>query len=197
MEGEMSAPIGASIPGSSMGFAMYGHAYHNGEVGVVHGEQAGPPPAMQAQPPPGPVEYAHTAEMGQMYQYDPYYGGVMYGQQMVGSQFSGLPQHQRMALPGDAVAVEEEPVYVNAKQYHCILRRRQQRAKLEAENKLVKVRKPYLHESRHAHAARRMRGPGGRFLTKAEKDALQKQLEEEEKANAGGSGQGTAGSAGH
>lgn len=94
---------------------------------------------------------------------DPYYSGMItaYGppvqQQMVAMGPGRVP------LPIDLA--EDGPIYVNSKQYHAIMRRRQMRAKLEAQNKLIKSRKPYLHESRHQHAVKRVRGSGGRFLS--------------------------------
>ena len=70
---------------------------------------------------------------------------------------------------------DEAPLYVNAKQFHRILKRRVARQKLEDQLRLTsKTRKPYLHESRHNHAMRRPRGPGGRFLTAEEVAAMER-----------------------
>jgi hypothetical protein len=94
-----------------------------------------------------------------------------------------LPLNMYRGPEGDAIltqqpqqATEEEPLYVNAKQYHRILKRRAARLRLEEMHKLERTRKPYLHESRHKHAMSRPRGPGGRFLSKFARDLYKKKM---------------------
>lgn len=70
----------------------------------------------------------------------------------------------RVPLPAEMN--DDEPIYVNAKQYQRILKRRQARA-IRQRVLSHHHKKPYLHQSRHLHAVNRPRGEGGRFLSKA------------------------------
>ncbi|KAK1754146.1 CCAAT-binding transcription factor (CBF-B/NF-YA) subunit B-domain-containing protein [Echria macrotheca] len=74
---------------------------------------------------------------------------------------------------------EEQSTYVNAKQFRRILKRRvfrQQWKKMFGRSSLMESR-TYLHESRHKHATRRPRGPGGRFLNAEEIKKLEAEKE--------------------
>lgn len=95
-------------------------------------------------------------------------------------------------LPLKMETEEDGTIYVNSKQYHGIIRRRQSRAKAEKLSRCRKVTlkvfdilfnlhsqvmpyvmmlQPYMHHSRHLHAMRRPRGSGGRFLNTKKVDA--------------------------
>ena len=82
-----------------------------------------------------------------------------------------MTQTQQLQHPQSVfVDNQEEPrLYVNAKQFYRILKRRVTWQRLEEAFSLKsKGRKSYLHESRHNYAMRRPRGLGGRFLTAEE-----------------------------
>ncbi|KAF4594545.1 CCAAT-binding complex subunit HAP2 [Ophiocordyceps camponoti-floridani] len=88
----------------------------------------------------------------------------------------GMPMQHPQSPEIPSGTAEESPLYVNAKQFHRILKRRVARQRLEEQLRLTtKGRKPYLHESRHNHAMRRPRGPGGRFLTAEEVAAMERE----------------------
>lgn len=107
---------------------------------------------------PGQVMHlAYTREAGQMHPL------LFYGMCSSGG---------KIQLPSESL--DQPPVYVNARQFHRILKRRMTRKtqNLHARNGRSKS---YIHESRHQHACNRARGPSGVFLprTKPEDANLQ------------------------
>ena len=74
-------------------------------------------------------------------------------------------------------------IYINGKQYHRIMKRREVRKKLNEtilnnKNKNDKNKK-YHHESRHRHAMNRERGKGGRFISKKKIEIINKNNNED------------------
>ena len=88
------------------------------------------------------------------------------------------PIPQRPYLEEDSRPSEEAPLYVNAKKFKRILKRRF--ARQQREERLGCTpgsRRPYRHESRHKHAIRRPREPRGRFLNKDELKRQEKEVQ--------------------
>lgn len=111
---------------------------------------------------PFELGFGHPLICGKHPYTDPPYGvNTLYATQIAG----------RIMLPLSMNA-DGNPIYVNAKQYNGIMRRRKKRAEAELENKVLRLRKPYLHLSRHLHAMRRPRGNGGRFLNTKSSDSM-------------------------
>lgn len=75
---------------------------------------------------------------------------------------TSFPAYPRIFVPPEYP--DEEPIYVNAKQYNRILKRRQSRAKWMGDHGVAGGANGYRYSSRHMHAKKRPRDPAGRFI---------------------------------
>lgn len=98
--------------------------------------------------------------------------------------FSQYPPGMVFTSPDTAAVMDDQPTYVNPKQYARILKRRESRKKQTGTDvtSYTPRKRSYMHESRHKHAMARRRGPGGRFLSKEEREELAKKLKEQDMA---------------
>jgi len=112
----------------------------------------------------------------------------------VANPFASIPFYfpflgtYRRPLPPELI--EEEPIYVNPRQYERIIKRRIQKASKGIKSDSMtpeKSKKPYKHLSRHLHAKRRIRGKGGRFLSKEEAERERELLQHQGKSHESGS----------
>jgi len=91
----------------------------------------------------------------------------------------------RRPLPPELI--EEEPIYVNPRQYERIIKRRIQKASRGLKSDSMTPEKgkikPYKHLSRHLHAKRRIRGKGGRFLSKEEAERERDHMQNQSKSH--------------
>lgn len=95
----------------------------------------------------------------------------------MGGAGAGAPAEAGAAAVSPPAGEESTPVlFVNPRQFLRIVKRRESRKKATGSDVTMYTprKRKYLHESRHKHAVGRKRGPGGRFLSKEERESLAK-----------------------
>jgi len=124
------------------------NAHHQQHVAQPHyAQEMGYPPSVGNGIPTadGMTAASDPQKAGQPYDpgrhlgYAPQYPATMGS--MLAAQPPVLNPMYRVPISTDVVATEDEPLYVNAKQYHRILKRRAARARLEEQNKVSRQRK--------------------------------------------------------
>ncbi|KAF9138022.1 hypothetical protein BGX30_009660 [Mortierella sp. GBA39] len=97
-------------------------------TGTAHPSPSPAPPTSSSSPQPSETSSSHH--------FDPAYASAM-GSVLVVDPRMMPPGYVLGQVASPRVEEPEEPLYVNAKQYHRILKRRAARASLEAENRLL------------------------------------------------------------